>query len=104
MLEFHLEKGFLCLKIKSQFSRPCAVPQRRTGTRCSLKAWFWRCEWAGRGWSGGAGLQGGGAGCSGPLSPPPLTPAVFLLQPENTPGLSSVDWGGSLIVASWTVI
>lgn len=43
-------------------------------------------------------------GCSGPLSPPPLSPAVLVLQPENTLGLSSIDWGDSLIVASWTVI
>ena len=84
MLGFHLDKAFLCLKTK--FSRPAlcrgSEPQPATaleggsGRRVSGQA-----DWASR--------AGGGAGCSGPPSPPPLTPAVLLLQPENTRGLSS---------------
>lgn len=81
MLGFHLGKASLCLKIK--FSRPGAMLQLWAGTRLSLRRWLWPAgEQAGR-----PGSPGGDAGCSGPLAPPPLAPAVLLLQPENTPGL-----------------
>lgn len=42
-LWFHLEKAFFCLKIKSKFSRPCALRQLRARTHCSLRGWL-------RGW------------------------------------------------------
>lgn len=88
------------LKIKSKFSgpcwaaAPCQAPPQPGGTAGS----------GGGRVGAGEGAPRGGAGCSGPPAPPPLTPAVLLPKPENTRGLSSVDWGDSLIVASWAVI
>lgn len=83
MLAFDLEKGFLCLKIT--FSRSRTLLPLHAGTSCSLRGQLWLLgAQAGR-----PGPPGRDAGCPGPPSPPPLTPAVLLPQPENTLGLSS---------------
>ena len=60
MLGFHSGKGFLCLRIKSKFSRRWAVLQPRAKPRFSLRGPLALalavCEWA----RGGGGFLGGG--------------------------------------------
>lgn len=79
-------KGFLCLKIENKVFQAlrCLRFQCQDLPQPERVALASGCQGRQTG-----GLPGGGAGCSGPQSPPPLTPAVLLLQPENTLGLSS---------------
>ena len=98
MLGFHLDKAFLCLETK--FSRPALCCGSEPQPRHSLRGWLWRAgERAGR-LASRAGVQ---VALGHRLLPLSLLLCCCCSQ-RTLRVCRPVDWGDSLIVASWAVI